>query len=361
MWAARALRATENPALGHDVRIAKTGKQSAITTRWVAAIKGGDLMNSALRIIRLLGRLLSLHLSVLGVSSALLPALAAGDSKAAGPVNVETVATGLRFPEGTVFVGETLYFVDYGSSDVLRLTGGAVQRVWHQDGCGANGLVYAGGNLLVACYDSGNIAEITPDGKLLDMIRSDDKGLPFLRPNDLTADQKGGVYFTASGSDTTLGKVYYRGLDRRVREVASNIRYANGLAVSIDGKRLYLAESAANRLLTYTINADGGLDDPNEFVKLADVLGSPRQQDFTPDGVRIDRHGNVFVALYKGGGIVVLSPQGRLIRNIALPGSHHSNLALSLDGRSAFVTAIYDTTAGNSRGDLLRITNLNVE
>jgi gluconolactonase len=324
-------------------------------------IKGRAFMISALWVIRLLGRLLSLRLSVLGVSSALLLVLSAGNSKAAEPVDIETVATGLRFPEGTVFVGETLYFVDYGSSDVLRLTGGAVQRVWHQDGCGANGLVYVGGHLLVACYDSGTVAEITPDGKLIDMLRSDDKGLPFLCPNDLTADQKGGVYFTASGSGTTLGKVYYRGADRRVREVASNIRYANGLAVSIDGKRLYLAESAANRLLTYTIDADAGLRDSKEFVRFADVLGGPRQQDVTPDGVRTDRHGNVFVALYRGGGIAVLSPQGDLIRNIALPGAHHSNLALSPDGRSVFVTAIYDTTAGNSRGELLRITNSDVE
>ena len=318
-------------------------------------------MSSALWVIRLLERFLSLRLSVLGVSSALLVALAAGNSNAAEPVGIETVATGLRFPEGTIFVGDTLYFVDYGASDVLRVTGGAVQRVWHQDGCGANGLVYVNGHLFVACYDSGAVAEITSGGKLIDMVRSDDKGLPFLCPNDLTADQKGGLYFTASGSGTTLGKVYYRGADRRVREVASNIRYANGLAISIDGKRLYLAESAANRLLTYTIDADAGLRDPKEFVKFADVLGSPRQQDFTPDGVRTDHHGNVFVALYSGGGIIVLSPQGNLIRNIALPGTHHSNLALSPDGRSVFVTAIYDTTAGDSRGELLSITNLNVE
>jgi gluconolactonase len=201
-------------------------------------------------------------------------------------------------------------------------------------------------------------AEITPGGKLVDTLKSDDKGLPFLCPNDLTADQKRGVYFTASGSGSTLGKVYYRGADRRVREVASNIRYANGLAVSIDGKRLYLAQSAANSLLTYTIDANAGLRGPKEFVNFADVPVGSRQQDVTPDGVRNDRYGNVLVALYRGGGIAVFSPRGNLIRSIALPGAHHSNLALSPDGRSVFVTAIYDATAGGSRGELIRITNL---
>jgi gluconolactonase len=181
-------------------------------------------------------------------------------------------------------------------------------------------------------------AEITPDGKLIDTVRSDDKGLPFLCPNDLTADQKGGMYFTASGSGSALGKVYYRGADRRVREVASNIRYANGLAVSID--------------------ADAGLRGPKEFVNFADVPVGSRQQDVTPDGVRTDRYGNVLVALYRGGGIAVFSPRGNLIRSIALPGAHHSNPALSPDGRSVFVTAIYDATAGGSRGELIRMTNL---
>ena len=50
--------------------------------------------------------------------------------------DVETVAKGLQFPEGTIFVGKVLYFVDYAASSVLRLTDGKVVQVWHQDGCG---------------------------------------------------------------------------------------------------------------------------------------------------------------------------------------------------------------------------------
>ena len=56
------------------------------------------------------------------------------------PVASEIVATGLHFPEGTIFVGNTLYFVDYSTSDVLRIVLGNVEKAWHQDGCGANGL-----------------------------------------------------------------------------------------------------------------------------------------------------------------------------------------------------------------------------
>ena len=80
----------------------------------------------------------------------------------AGNVRAEIVATDLRFPEGTIFVGNDLYFVDYARSSVLRLVGGKTETVWHHDGCGANGLVAVPGGLLVACFDSGTIVRISP-------------------------------------------------------------------------------------------------------------------------------------------------------------------------------------------------------
>lgn len=271
---------------------------------------------------------------------------------------VESVATGLQFPEGTIFVGNTLYFVDYATSKVLRLgRDGGVQTVWQQGGCGANGLVQTTTGLLVACYDSGVVSEITLDGRLLATIATDERGEPFLCPNDLASDKKGGVYFSASGSGSVPGKVYYRSADRRVREVASNIRYANGLAVSNDGERLYLAESGANRILAYAIGSDGALGEGREFVKLGDILSKPGRSVFTPDGIRIDRNGTLFVALYRGGGFAVVDPDGRSITHVDLPGAHHANLAISPDGRYVFATASDDEPGATLRGAVLKVGN----
>ena len=263
------------------------------------------------------------------------------NSYASGP---EVAASGLQFPEGPVFVGNTLYFVDYATSDVLRLVGRKAEKVWHQDDCGANGLVQVPGGLLVACYDGGVVVRISLDGKTLETIGKDDKGLPFLFPNDLANDARGGVYFSGSGSESSLGKVYYRSADGRVRVVAQNIHYANGLAVTPDGKKLYLAESAANRLLEFDIALDGALSGQHQFARLADILTLSGQQVFTPDGVRVDKHGNLFVGLYRGGGIAVISPQAKLLNLIPLPGMHHANLAISPDDRSILVTSSEDET-----------------
>jgi hypothetical protein len=63
------------------------------------------------------------------------------DRRPSGPAGTEAVAADLQFPEGTIFIGDNLYFVDYARSSVLRLVGGRTEVVWRQPGCGANGLV----------------------------------------------------------------------------------------------------------------------------------------------------------------------------------------------------------------------------
>ena len=271
--------------------------------------------------------------------------------------DVDVVASGLQFPEGTIFVGNVLYFVDYAASDVLRLAGGKVERVWHQDGCGANGLVEVQGELLVACYENGSVVRITTGGVLRETIRHDDAGGVFNSPNDLAADRVGGVYFSGSGGAGVLGKVYYRDSAGHVKLVAANISNANGLAVSKDGKLLYLAESGKRRLLTFDIGAGGGLSSQTELVKLADVLADGRHDVFTPDGVRLDGQGRLFVGLYNGGGFAVLTGGGKLVKMVELPAAHHANLAISPDGKSVFVTAADDTPDGSWRGALFKVDN----
>jgi gluconolactonase len=271
---------------------------------------------------------------------------------AAHSAGVATVAHSLQFPEGTVFVGDTLYFVDYATSNVLRLSGTKVQTVWHQDGCGANGLLPVPDGLLVACFDSGTLARISLAGQPLGTIDHDDAGNPLNAPNDLAADAQGGVFFTASGAGGPSGKVFYIGADRHVTEVADGIAFANGLAVSPDGKILFVGETPANRILRFVIGADGKLSDRRTFVNLGDLVTGG-----APDGLRIDKHGNLFAALYRGQGFAVIGPDGHLITQVRLPGAHHTNLAIAPDGLSIYATAVDDAPTGGYRGELVRVAN----
>ncbi len=287
--------------------------------------------------------------------------LVAAPAAAAPP---EVVATGLQFAEGTIFVGDTLYLVDYGASDVLRLVGGRLERVWHGDGCGANGLLQVPQGLMVACFDSGTIETITLDGRPVSRLDRDDAGQRFQSPNDLVADRRGGVYFTASGSGggAANGKVFHRDVAGHVREVAAGLAFANGLGLSPDGGELYITESTAGRLDAMPVAADGSLGPPRLVAALGDLLakgagkaatkGTP--QAIAPDSLRVDRAGRLYVALYRGGGVAVVDPHGRLVQLIDVPGDHHTTLALSPDNRFVYVTAVDDTAAGTA-GRLLRL------
>jgi gluconolactonase len=269
----------------------------------------------------------------------------------------ETVATDLEFPEGTIFVGDSLYFVDYARSSVLRLVHGRTEVVWHRFGCGANGLVAVSTGLLVACFDGGTVVGISTSGATMTTIRQDDHGHAFVAPNDLAADQKGGVYFSASGSSGYPGKVFYLGADRVVREVASGIRFANGVGVSPDGATLYVAETPTGKVLAFAIKADGSLGAARDFIRLRDVVAAGRNGAATPDSLRVDAHGNLFVALYDGGGVAILSPSGALITVVDVPSAHHTNLAISPDGKSLYVTAVDDGPQSTYRGQIVRIAN----
>ncbi|WP_420998283.1 SMP-30/gluconolactonase/LRE family protein [Cupriavidus sp. 30B13] len=276
----------------------------------------------------------------------------------AGPA-AEIVATGLDFPEGPVFVGQDLYFVDYTASTVYRLDGHRAAPVWHQSGCGANGLVPYGDGLLVACYDGGTFQAIAPGGAALRTIDRDLEGGGFDRPNDLARDGRGGVYLTASGGDGgTPGKVYYLARAQpRPRVVAGGFQNANGVALSPDGRVLYLAESGTDKVLSFDVAVDGSLKNRRDFLLLDALLAGGPGARHTPDGLRTDAAGRLFVGLYNGRGFAVFDAGGRLLADVPLPGEHHASLALSPDGQFVYGTIADGAPVAGHAGALFRMRN----
>jgi len=284
--------------------------------------------------------------------------VAASTAGAAPASTVEILSTGQQFAEGTIFVGPTLYYVDYGRSAVYRLEDKQPRQVWRQAGSGANGLVQDGEDLLVAGYDNGTIVRISQTGDTLAVYDHDDAERPFVLPNDLASDGRGGIYFTASGDEgDTLGKVYYLAPGELPHEVAGGIHNANGLVVSPNGKTLYVAESSTDRLFRFDIGAGGTLSHKQEFLALDTVLADGVNPRHTPDGVRIDRQGRLFVSLYHGGGFAVFAPDGKLLARVDLPGQHHANLALTPDEKFVEGTIANDSEVDGYLGALYRVPN----
>jgi gluconolactonase len=282
---------------------------------------------------------------------------ASGPSFAAPAVEPERVATGLEFPEGAIFVGDALYFVDYGTSRVIRLHDGTMSTVWQDDHCGANGVLRVPEGLWVACFSGQTFRLITLEGQPIQVLDRDGSGASFESPNDLAADGHGGAWLTASGSSAAAGKVYHLSPSHVAHAVAGDLYFANGVATSPDGRLLYVTESTAGRISVFTVGPGDTLGERRDFVNLADVFPDGHQRPYKPDSMRTDRAGNLFVALYDGGGFAVFRPDKSLLAKVDVPLAHHTTLAISPDDRFVYVSAVADEPGGGYRGELYRVPN----
>jgi sugar lactone lactonase YvrE len=124
---------------------------------------------------------------------------------------------------------------------------------------------------------------MSADGKGLPAYTHDKDGNPFVGPNDFASDGHGGMYFTTSGDPGPVinGKVFYIAADGTIAQEAGDVHSANGLAVSKDGKILYVVETEGHTE-QLTDDSLGGLAD----VQLTRRLPDPRWMATRADPTR---------------------------------------------------------------------------
>jgi gluconolactonase len=277
---------------------------------------------------------------------------------------VEVINPEASFPEGPLWHDGQLYYVEYGADTVMTWDGKENTQVWRQEGCGPSAVVEAGdGNFLVTCYDANTLVEITPAGETLNTLSADQTGQPFVGPNDAVADAGGGVYFSASGvwdiAAPIEGKIFYIDPEGTIAGVADDIHYSNGLALSPDGSTLYASEMAAQRVLRFEVNGDGTLAKRYLFVRLGDLAADPQAIDIYmgPDGLKTDSAGNLYIAQFEGGRVLVANTAGELVRILAVPAPYVTNLTFGETEETLFVTAATDAWSEPYPGQVYKLEN----
>ncbi|WP_461610838.1 SMP-30/gluconolactonase/LRE family protein [Cytobacillus kochii] len=160
-----------------------------------------------------------------------------------------------------------------------------------------------------------------------EIVVSSYKGKPLNGLNDLVFDEVGGLYFTEPmGSSAThpIGRVFYLPPESTEPELfAENIAYPNGVAISADGQRVYISEFDKNRILSIpSKEAKESPETPFVFGQFEGGIG--------PDGLAVDTEGNLYIAHFQAGQIVVLDASGFKYGIIRLPedaGTFTTNLA----------------------------------
>ncbi|UDL93725.1 SMP-30/gluconolactonase/LRE family protein [Lichenihabitans sp. PAMC28606] len=281
----------------------------------------------------------------------------------ASAADVKVINPDAWFPEGPIWYHDKLYYVEYGRNTVTTWDGKTNETFWKQDGCGPSAVLPTStGEFLVTCYDNQTIGRISADGKTLPPYTKDSEGRPFIGPNDFAPDRKGGIYFTGSGHEGAVidASVYYITPAGAVIREGTDLHNGNGLAVSNDGKILYLIETEDSRLLAFDIAEDGSLSGRRVFLRLDDMF--PGQAHIYPDGVKIDAKGELYIgqsprSLDHPGKIIVVDADAKLLRTIDVPSVSMPNLAFGPGETTLYVMALDQIDQAPYHGKVYAVPN----
>ncbi|MFL6448331.1 MAG: SMP-30/gluconolactonase/LRE family protein [Bryobacteraceae bacterium] len=212
-----------------------------------------------------------------------------------------------------------LVFCDVSGMRVLRVTPDKqLTTVVTLDGMSPGGLaIQNDGPIFIAAMNlakrTGSILQVKPDGTGIRTIVPTPDGY---MPNDLVLDSEGGFYFSDFRGISTEpnGGAYYVAPDlKTITPVLLHLAMANGIALSPDEKQLWITEFSRNLL---------------RRVELANsisitAIGTAIPYHFTgpaPDSMRVDSDGNLYVAIYGQGRVLVFNKNGIPIGQVLLPG-----------------------------------------
>jgi gluconolactonase len=183
------------------------------------------------------------------------------------------------------------------------------------------------------------IIEVTPDGKYKVLADLYD-GKKLNSPNDVIVGPDGALYFTDPTLDLVAGEkqeipfqgVYRLNAEGSVQLLTKDLTQPNGLAFSPDGKHFYVDDSEKRNIRVYDVAADGTLANGRIFGEEPGGKG-----DGVPDGIKVDKNGNLFVTGPKG--IWVWDAKGNHLGTIVMP-EQPANLAWGdKDYRTLYITA----------------------
>lgn len=280
---------------------------------------------------------------------------------------VEKIASGMRWSEGPVWFGDGRYLLwsDIPNNRMMRWEEetGAVS-VFRKPSNNSNGNTRdRQGRLLTCEHEARRVTRTEYDGTVTVIADSYD-GKRLNSPNDVVCKSDGSIWFT----DPPFGILgYYEGQvakpelptnvyrwdpeSKELTVVTDDVNRPNGLAFSPDESKLYVVEAGATprAIRAFDVTGDGKQLTNGQTLITA-------EPDGTPDGLRVDVDGNLWVGWGMGkdglDGVSVFNPQGILIGRIDLPercanlcfGGRHRNRLFMCGSTSVF--SLYVNTQG---------------
>ena len=156
----------------------------------------------------------------------------------------------------------------------------------------------------------------------------------------LVVDRDGGVYFTdplfraPEPLPQGIQAVYYRAADGTVSRVTGAIAAPNGVALSPDGKSLYIIPSMQAEMLVYPVTGPGKLGEGKTFCTLKQPEG---KSGTGGDGMVVDVEGNLYITSQLG--VQIFSPSGEYRGVVTTPEVPANVTFGGADRKTMYITA----------------------
>src|SRR5713101_5341855 len=235
---------------------------------------------------------------------------------------IEIVAFGLRGSDAGVGTPDGSVLAT-GNGGVLKFDPDGHMMTLVDNSDQAAGLAIDSKGRVIAAQYSKKVSVIYPRGSEEVLTASFD-GNPYIRPNDLVVDKRGGVYFTdcyqigAQRSPDDLPQaVYYITPNKKVIKVADDVNRPNGITLSPDEKTLFVNDWDGPSLVAYSVQGDGTLKNRRNFGKYDLKQETDHGLVSGADGLCIDSAGHTFATTPAG--VQVFSAKGEHLGNIEAP------------------------------------------
>ena len=282
-------------------------------------------------------------------------------------MQLREITTGLRFPEGPIAMPDGSFLVVEierrtltrieadGHKEVVAEPGGGPNGAaigpdgkcylcnnggfaWHEDGQGLRPVLQA------EDYSGGRIERVDLETGAVEVLYTHAGEIALKGPNDIVFDAHGGLWFTDLGkvrvNEIDRGRVFYAKADgSECREVIYPLVTANGIGLSPDGTRLYVAETEPCRLWEFEVTGPGEVaKEPWPSPHGGRLVAGPGgYQRF--DSLAVEAGGNVCVATLINGGITVASADGASVEHVPMPDLYTTNICFGgPELRTAYIT-----------------------
>ena len=183
------------------------------------------------------------------------------------------------------------------------------------------------GNLFVADYTGHNVLVVDVSTKKISVYAHNDA---MNQPNDLAIANNGLLFASDPNWSLSNGQIWRINPDGTTTLLESGMGTTNGIEVSTDERALYVNESVQRNVWAYDLSSKGDISNKRLLIQFP---------DYGMDGMRCDAKGNLYICRYGKGTVAVVSPTGKLIREITLTGKKPSNISFGgPDGRTCYVT-----------------------